>query len=71
MARQWTKTSGAAYYELKSSAAAQPEGADPVRCVLVVYRRKGMDEAYRHDLAAGLGPTGVVSRAAGGRIVGA
>jgi hypothetical protein len=53
MARQSTNTSGAAYYELKASDAAQ-EGADNLRCVLVVYRRKGMDEAYRQDLAAGL-----------------
>ena len=53
MAQQSTKTSGAAYYELKIPEAAQ-EGADNVRCVLVVNLRKGMDDAYRHDLAAGL-----------------
>ena len=54
MAQQSTKTSsGAAYYELKIPEAAQ-EGADNVRCVLVVNPRKGMDDAYRHDLAAGL-----------------
>ena len=53
MARQSTQTSGAAYYELKIPKAAQ-EGADNVRCVLVVKGRKGMNAAYRHDLAAGL-----------------
>ena len=53
MAQQSTKTSGAAYYELKIPEAAQ-EGADNVRCVLVVNVRKGMNDAYRHDLAAGL-----------------
>ena len=45
--------SGAAYYELKPLAAAQEEGADAGRCVLVVYHRKG-NGPYLHDLAAGL-----------------
>jgi hypothetical protein len=53
MARQSTQMSGAAYYELKIPEAAQ-EGADNVRCVLVVNVRKGMNDAYRHHLAAGL-----------------
>jgi hypothetical protein len=53
MARQSTPTPGAAYYELKIPRAAQ-EGADNVRCVLVINLRKGMNAAYRQDLVAGL-----------------
>jgi hypothetical protein len=53
MAQQSTKTSGAAYYELKIPDAAQ-EGADNVRCILVVNLRRGMNNAYRNHLAAGL-----------------
>ncbi|MBW0000196.1 MAG: hypothetical protein JO015_13930 [Verrucomicrobia bacterium] len=53
MARQSTQTSRAAYYELKIPEAAL-QGADNVRCVLVVNARKGMNDAYRHHLAAGL-----------------
>lgn len=53
MARQSTQTSRAAYYELKIPEAAL-QGADNVRCVLVVNGRKGMDDAYQEHLAAGL-----------------